>query len=45
MNIRPFPAERPLSFRWPKEVPPPARTGFERLPLVRSDGALSRNEA
>ena len=45
VNIRPFPAERPLSFRWPKEAPPPARIGFERLPLVRSDGELSRNEA
>jgi uncharacterized protein (TIGR02594 family) len=45
VNIRPFPVERPLSFRWPKEAPPPARIGFERLPLVRSDGELSRNEA
>ncbi len=45
VNIRPFPAGRPLSFRWPKESPPPARIGFERLPLVRSDGELSRNEA
>ncbi len=45
VNIRPFPAERPLGFRWPKEAPPPGRIGFERLPLVRSDGELSRNEA
>jgi uncharacterized protein (TIGR02594 family) len=44
VNIRPFPAERPLSFRWPEEVSPPPRIGFERLPLVRSDGELSRNE-
>jgi hypothetical protein len=33
VNIKPFPATRPVSFRWPKEVPPPARTGFDTLPL------------
>jgi uncharacterized protein (TIGR02594 family) len=41
VNIKPFPAARPLSFRWPKEVPPPPRTGFDTLPLVRSDGRVS----
>ena len=45
VNIKPFPADRPLSFRWPKEAPPPARTGFATLPVVRSDGCVSRREA
>ena len=35
VNIAPYPATRPLSFRWPKEVPAPVRTGFKSLPLVR----------
>jgi len=33
-----------VSFRWPKEVPPPARTGFDTLPLVSSDGRVSMME-
>jgi hypothetical protein len=45
VNIKPFPADRPLNFRWPKEAPPPARTGFATLPVVRSDGCVSRREA
>jgi hypothetical protein len=44
VNIKPFPADRPVSFRWPKEVPPPARTGLETLPLVSSDGRVSVRE-
>ena len=35
-------AKRPVSFRWPKEVPPPVRVGFETLPLVASDGRCRR---
>jgi hypothetical protein len=45
VNIKPFPATRPVSFRWPKEAPPPARTGFGTLPLVSSDGRVSAREA
>ena len=45
VNIKPFPATRPVSFRWPKEVPPPARTGFGTLPLVSSDGRVSARES
>jgi uncharacterized protein (TIGR02594 family) len=45
VSIKPFPAKRPVSFRWPKEVPPPARTGFDTLPLVASDGRVSAREA
>jgi uncharacterized protein (TIGR02594 family) len=44
VNIKPFPATRPVSFRWPKEAPPPARTGFGTLPLVSSDGRVSARE-
>jgi uncharacterized protein (TIGR02594 family) len=45
VNIKPFPADRPVSFRWPKDVPLPARTGFATLPLVQSDGRVSSREA
>ena len=31
VNIKPFRAKRPVSFRWPKEVPPPARPGSIRF--------------
>jgi uncharacterized protein (TIGR02594 family) len=44
VNIKPFPADRPVSFRWPKDVPPPARTGLATLPLVASDGRVSVRE-
>jgi uncharacterized protein (TIGR02594 family) len=45
VNIKPFPADRPVSFRWPKDAPPPAKTGFATLPLVESDGRVSSREA
>jgi uncharacterized protein (TIGR02594 family) len=45
VNIKPFPADRPVSFRWPKEVPPPTQTGLNTLPLVASDGRVSAREA
>jgi uncharacterized protein (TIGR02594 family) len=45
VNIKPFPAERPLSFRWPEGVPPPTRVGFDTLPLVKSEGGVSTQEA
>jgi uncharacterized protein (TIGR02594 family) len=45
VNIKPFPADRPLSFRWPDGVPPPAKCGLETLPLISSDGSVSATEA
>jgi uncharacterized protein (TIGR02594 family) len=45
VNIKPFPADRPLSFRWPQEAARPASTGFHSLPLVKSDGRASSREA
>jgi len=45
VSIIPFPAGRPLSFRWPVGVPLPPKTGFESLPLMRSDGRVSTRES
>jgi len=45
VSIIPFPADRPLSFRWPAGVPMPLKTGFESLPLMKSDGRLSTKES
>ncbi len=45
VNIQPFPARRPLGFRWPEGVPVPANTGLATLPLVKSDGPVSIREA
>lgn len=41
VSIRPFDRERVLGYRWPEGVPIPE----EALPLLRSDGRLSTNEA
>lgn len=45
VSIRPFPATRPIGFRYPEDVSPPGKVGFTMLPLVRSDGRLSSKEA
>jgi uncharacterized protein (TIGR02594 family) len=45
VNIKPFPAARPLSFRWPGGVPLPAKIGLQTLPLVKSDGRMSTQES
>lgn len=45
VSIRPFPADRPVAFRFPDGIPLPAQTGFSSLPIVNSDGVTSRNEA
>lgn len=46
VSILPFPQSRlDQGFWWPKDVSPPAKTGFASLPLVRSDGRVSSNEA
>jgi uncharacterized protein (TIGR02594 family) len=45
VNIQAFLRDRPLSFRWPQGIPLPSATGFESLPLVKSDGRISTREA
>jgi uncharacterized protein (TIGR02594 family) len=45
VNIKPFPANRPLCFRWPDGVPPPTKFGLDTLPLIKSDGSVSTREA
>lgn len=46
VSILPFPQSRlDQGFWWPKDVPPPMQIGFSSLPLVRSDGRVSSNEA
>jgi uncharacterized protein (TIGR02594 family) len=44
VNIKPFPAARPLSFRWPTGVALPLKTGMDSLPVMRSDGRISTKE-
>ncbi|SEC00012.1 TIGR02594 family protein [Bradyrhizobium erythrophlei] len=48
VNIGPFATSRlNQGFWWPKDVPPPpaSQIGFNHLPVVRSDGRVSTNEA
>jgi uncharacterized protein (TIGR02594 family) len=46
VTIEPFPRARlNKGFWWPKPVAVPALIGFDKLPLVTSDGKLSTNEA
>ncbi|WP_022722862.1 TIGR02594 family protein [Rhodopseudomonas sp. B29] len=46
VSIAPFPQSRlNQGFWWPKDVPLPLQIGFASLPLVRSDGRVSSNEA
>ena len=45
VNIKPFPANRPLSFRWPIGVSLPDKIGVDSLPLLRSDGRISIKES
>ncbi len=44
INIRAFPMARVLSFRWPPGLAKP-KAGFATLPLLKSDGTVSTNEA
>ena len=44
INIRALPMARVLSFRWPPGLAKP-KTGFATLPLLKSDGTVSTNEA
>lgn len=41
VSIKPFGRDRILGYRWPAGVPLPVLI----LPVVRSDGRLSQNEA
>lgn len=46
VSIKPFDiAARDGRFYWPDGAPIPAKTGMETLPLIDSDGRVSRNEA
>tara|TARA_Y100001973_G_scaffold106643_1_gene186062 strand:- start:8928 stop:9578 length:651 start_codon:yes stop_codon:yes gene_type:complete len=45
VNVKPFDTSRVLAYRWPKPEKLPAKTGFETLPVVKSDGRVSTNEA
>jgi len=46
VSIIPFPTTRlNRGFWWPKGIALPARIGFNQLPVVRSDGKVSINEA
>lgn len=46
VNIMPFDPDRVVShgYRWPLEAPLPRLVGFDTLPLISSDGAVSRDE-
>jgi uncharacterized protein (TIGR02594 family) len=45
VNIRPFARARlNKGFWWPASAPLPAQIGFSSLPVVQSDGKISRNE-
>lgn len=45
VNIKPFDPDRVVAYRWPCDVAAPWKVGFDSLPLVNSDGKVSRNEA
>lgn len=46
VNIKPFARSRlNKGFWWPDSVPIPKLIGFSSLPIVKSDGKISRNEA
>lgn len=45
VNIKPFPRNRPVGYRWPNGLSLPVKVGFENLPVVKSNGIVSRREA
>jgi uncharacterized protein (TIGR02594 family) len=45
VNIKPFPRNRPVGYRWPNAASLPVNIGFESLPVVKSNGILSQSEA
>jgi uncharacterized protein (TIGR02594 family) len=45
VNIKPFSLDRVLGYRWPPGHPLPKPGNVKDLPVVRSDGSVSTNEA
>lgn len=45
VSIKPFECARVLSYHWPREANPPTEVGFNKLPMVKSSGRVSKNEA
>ncbi len=45
VSIRPFDKRRVLSYHWPEDKTKPSLAGFSYLPILRSDGKVSTNEA
>jgi uncharacterized protein (TIGR02594 family) len=45
VSIIPFPAARPLSFRWPVGAALPLKVGLKYLPLMKSEAPVSTREA
>jgi len=45
VNIKPFATNRVLSYRWPKSHELPPVVGFGALPVVDSNGEVSKNES
>ena len=44
-TIAPFDPKRVVAWRWPAGEALPGVIGFSKLPVVKSDGKLSTNEA
>lgn len=45
VNIKPFATARVLAYSWPESMELPQKIGMRMLPVARSDGRLSNNEA
>lgn len=45
VNVRPFSLDRVVAYRWPAGQPLPKPGAFKDLPVVKSDGRPSTNEA
>lgn len=43
--VKPFAQTRVLAYSWPQSIAKPYDIGFDKLPVVQSDGRLSTNEA
>lgn len=45
VSVIPFPASRPVAFRWPKEAVLPTEIGINKLPIVSASGAVTSKES
>lgn len=45
VNIKPFDVSRITAYTWPMGVPRPDNVGIKYLPIIKSDGIVSTNEA